>query len=141
MNRGDYVLLGFDLKKDLDVLHRAYNDTAGVTRRFNLNLLERINRELDADFDLSRFHHHGYYHAGRGRMESWLVSTCDQRVHLGQVHQTFFLRAWEGIHVENSYKYDVADIESLAARTGFAVERHLFDSGGRFVDSLWRVET
>lgn len=139
LNPGDRVLLGFDLKKDAEILHRAYNDAAGVTRRFNLNLLERINQELDGNFDSARFQHHGYYNAGRGRMESWLISTCEQTVWIGQVRQEVFFRAWEGMHVENSYKYDLADIERLAAGTGFTIERHLLDSQGYFVDSLWRV--
>lgn len=140
LNPGDYVLLGFDLKKDLQLLHRAYNDAGGVTRRFNLNLLQRINRELDGNFNLDQFQHLGYYNAARGRMESWLVSTSEQRVCLGQLGQTFSFRAWEAVHVENSYKYDVREIEELAAGAGFAVERHLFDSQRYFVDSLWRVE-
>ncbi len=139
LSPGDHLLIGFDLKKNPQLLHRAYNDAAGLTRRFNLNLLQRINREFDGDFELSRFYHHGYYNARRGRMESWLVSKSDQVVHIQRLKRAFPLHAWEAIHVENSYKYDLAEINSAASQAGFLVDRHLLDSRRYFVDSLWRA--
>jgi len=136
---GDSFLIGFDLKKDPKVLTRAYNDAEGVTREFNFNLLRRINRELGGGFDRERFRHHGVYNPRLGRMESWLVSLADQQVAIGDLDRVFSLRRGEGIHVECSYKYDLEQIERLAARSGFEVRRHFFDRRHWFVDSLWRA--
>lgn len=105
LNDGDCVYMGFDLKKDIHILQKAYDDTAGVTREFNLNLLERINRELEADFDRDQFMHHCFYNPHYGRMESWILSKIAQSVTIGKLQKSFDFEAWEGIHVENSYKY------------------------------------
>ena len=137
--RDDLAIIGFDLKKDLEVLRLAYNDPQGVTARFNLNLLDRINRELGGNFDRDRFIHYGPYNAGRGRMESWLLSTDSQEVTVEAVGRTFTFAPWEGIHTESSYKYDIPQIEAMAAEGGFRIERHLFDSKRYFVDSIWRA--
>lgn len=139
LSAGDHLLIGFDLKKDVPTLHRAYNDARGVTRRFNLNLLARINAELGANFELSRFQHHGYFNARRGCMESWLISTVAQEIHIGHLRRTFPMQAWEGIHVEDSYKFDLDEIEAVASATGFRVRRHWLDSQGYFADSLWQA--
>lgn len=139
LNPGDLALIGFDLKKDPEILHRAYNDSQGVTREFNLNLLDRINRELGGRFDRRRFHHYGSYNVLQSRMESWLVSREAQRVEIGQLGEVVEFGAWEGVHVENSYKYDLDEIESLADSAGFGVREHLFDGQKYFVDSLWEV--
>lgn len=136
---GDYLLVGFDLKKDLDTLHRAYNDAQGFTRAFNLNLLDRLNRELGAHFDRRRFVHYGSYNVLQGCMESWLVSREEQDVPIDALGRTFAFRAWEGIHVERSHKYDLDEIESFAAAAGFDVRQHFFDPASYFVDSLWRA--
>jgi len=139
LNDGDNLLIGFDLKKDIEVLLGAYNDSKGVTAEFNLNLLHRINRELGGTFDTNKFRHFGTYDVFSGGMESYLVSLKEQEVYVGQVGRAFRFRAWEPIHTEYSYKYHVSDIERLAADTGFAVEEHLFDSRRWFADSIWRV--
>jgi dimethylhistidine N-methyltransferase len=139
LGAGDYVLVGFDLKKDIDVLHRAYNDARGVTAEFNFNLLERINRELGGRFDRGRFIHYGSYNVTHGRMESWLVSTEAQEVAIEALGRTFRFEPWEGIHLENSYKYHVSQVEWLATASGFEVQRHFFDARGWFADSLWRA--
>jgi len=139
LSPGDSLLIGIDLKKDVDVLTRAYNDSAGVTRACNFNLLRRINRELGADFDLDAFEHYGPYNVLRGRMESWLVSRRRQEVHVERLGRSFHFEAWEGIHVENSYKYDLTEIELLAESAHFEVVRHYTDRQGYFVDSLWRA--
>ena len=131
--------MGFDLKKDLDTLHRAYNDARGFTREFNLNLLDRLNRELGAHFDRRRFAHYGSYNVLQGCMESWLVSREEQEVPIDALQRTFAFRAWEGLHVERSHKYDLAEIEGLAAAAGFDVRQHFFDGASYFVDSLWRA--
>ena len=115
---GGGLLIGVDLKKDPALLNAAYNDAQGVTAEFNLNLLARANRELDADFELSAFHHHAYYNAGAGRIEMHLVSQRAQRARVRG--REFSFRADETIHTENSYKYSVAEFQALAGGAGFA---------------------
>lgn len=137
---GDAVLIGFDLKKDIEVLLRAYNDSAGITRDFNLNLLHRINRELGGHFDASDFRHYGTYDAVSGAMESFLISRISQEVHIDALHRAFRFEAWEPIHLEYSYKYLTTDIAQLAADTGFSITANFFDLRGYFTDSLWRVD-
>jgi L-histidine Nalpha-methyltransferase len=124
------MLVGVDLKKDANVLHRAYNDARGVTAAFNLNLLARINRELGADFDLRRFSHYAFYNAALGRIEMHLVSLERQKVRFGR-HRFAFERG-ESIHTENSYKYSVGDFRALAARAGFEGKRVWLDAKGLF---------
>jgi dimethylhistidine N-methyltransferase len=139
-NNDDSVLIGFDLRKDIDLLHRAYNDSEGVTAEFNLNLLRRINRELGGEFNIDRFRHYGTYNILAGAMVSYLVSIEQQEVGIEQVGRSFSFRAWEPIKTEYSYKYLIPDIEAIASETGFAVAEHLFDSRKFFVDSIWTVK-
>jgi L-histidine Nalpha-methyltransferase len=127
---GGAMLIGVDLKKDARLLHAAYNDARGVTARFNLNLLRRVNRELGADFDLRRFAHYAFYNAGAARIEMHLVSLARQSVRLGR-HRFAFERG-ETIHTENSYKYSVAEFRALAAESGFRSARAWQDAQGRF---------
>lgn len=115
------ILLGVDLKKDLGVLHAAYDDAAGVTAAFNKNLLARINRELDADFDLASFEHSARYEAGPSRMVLELVSTREQRVSVAGT--VFGFAAGEPIRTEYSHKPSHADVVAMAAATGLAVRR------------------
>jgi dimethylhistidine N-methyltransferase len=127
---GGAMLVGVDLKKDARLLHAAYNDAHGVTARFNLNLLRRINLELGADFDLRRFAHYAFYNAGAGRIEMHLVSLARQRVRLGR--HRFAFAPGETIHTENSYKYAVAEFRALAAEAGFRAAKVWQDARGRF---------
>ena len=90
LNDGDYLLIGFDRKKDVSVVWSAYNDAQGVTREFNFNLLDRINRELGGEFRRQRFLHYAPYNARRGCMESWLISREDQRVRIAALDREFF---------------------------------------------------
>ncbi len=117
----------------------AYNDSKGVTREFNLNMLRRINKELKGNFDLSKFRHFGTYDVFQGAMQSYLVSLEDQEVYIEQIGRSFQFKAWEPIHIEYSYKYLLSDIETLARETGFILEKNFFDSRGYFMDSVWRV--
>ena len=114
---GGGLLLGVDLKKDQRVLEAAYNDSAGVTAQFNLNLLERINRELGADFDLDQWRHRAIYNSNLGRIEMHLISEIDQFVHIDQ-RKLHFRRA-EKIVTEFSYKYAPDECAALAAKAGF----------------------
>lgn len=110
-------VIGVDLVKAPDVLSRAYNDAAGITAAFNLNLLTRINRELGANFDLSTFEHRAFYNGEQGRIEMHLVSTQRQEVHVNGT--TIEFRAGETIHTENSYKYTIESFEALARAGGW----------------------
>ncbi len=136
---GDRALIGFDLKKDIEVLLAAYNDRRGVTSAFNLNLLHRINRELGGDFDVAKFRHFGTYNVFSGAMESYLVSLEPQVVSIAALDLSFAFDAWEPVHTEYSYKYLRSDIARLAKGTGFAIEAEHEDERGWFVDSLWSV--
>ena len=117
---GGALLIGVDLKKDPALLHAAYNDAQGVTARFNLNLLARINRELGGDFDLTAFRHYAFYNAPLGRIEMHLVSGRDQQVTV-RGHAIRF-RAGETIHTENSYKYSIEEFQALARGSGLEPE-------------------
>ena len=140
LRTGDHVLIGFDLKKDIDVLLAAYNDDQGVTAAFNLNLLTRMNRELGACFDLTKFRHFGTYDVMTGAMKSYLVSIEEQDVWIDALRHSFRFNAWEPVHTEYSYKYLMSDIRSLASDTGFTPRLELTDRRGYFLDALWSVD-
>ncbi|MFE1245417.1 L-histidine N(alpha)-methyltransferase [Fictibacillus sp. NPDC058756] len=114
---GGGLLIGVDLKKDQAVLNAAYNDKKGVTRDFNLNLLNRLNRELLANFKLEDFSHHAFYHAEKGRVEMHLVSLKNQVITIGDVQIAF--QEGETIHTENSYKFTIKEFHQIAAMCGF----------------------
>jgi dimethylhistidine N-methyltransferase len=118
LGTGAVLVIGVDLVKAPDILYRAYNDAAGVTAKFNLNLLSRINRELGADFNLSAFEHHAFYNAERSRIEMHLASTRRQKVRI--CGTTIEFRAGETIHTENSYKYSVDSFQALAHGSGWS---------------------
>lgn len=110
---GDGLLIGVDNKKDTQVLEKAYNDEKGVTAEFNLNLLRRLNRELDASFELDNFKHKAIYNADEGRVEMHLVSQKEQEVRVGD--RLFAFQKGETIHTENSYKYTTEEFSDLAS--------------------------
>lgn len=139
LGEGDLLLTGFDLKKDIDLLLAAYNDKQGVTREFNLNILDRINRELGGQFDREQFRHFGTYDVFTGAMESYLVSLMQQSVLIEDIGRSFDFEPWEPIHTEYSYKYLTPDIEKLATDTGFLIDSMLYDSKRYFVDAIMRV--
>lgn len=139
MNPDDLLFTGFDLRKDPRVVLAAYDDAAGVTAAFNLNLLRRINRELGADFDLENFSHFAAYDPLDGAARSYLISRADQSVRIETLGRTFHFRQWEPIFMEISQKYSPATIAEFAAASGFRVERNFFDRQRYFVDSLWKV--
>jgi len=115
---GAVFVVGVDLVKDDKILYRAYNDAEGVTAKFNLNLLTRINRELGADFDLGAFEHHAFYNAKHNRIEMHLASTRRQKVRVNGT--TIDFRAGETIHTENSYKYTIESFQALARGSGWS---------------------
>jgi dimethylhistidine N-methyltransferase len=111
------LLIGFDLKKDPQRLHAAYNDDAGVTAAFNLNLLERLNRELGADFDTARFSHYAFYNPVAGRIEMHLVSLAEQDVSVAG--QRFHFALGETLHTEHSYKFRCDEFSAMARNAGW----------------------
>lgn len=139
LKKGDYVLIGFDLKKSTSTLMRAYNDRDGLTKAFNLNLLHRMNRELETDFMPEKFSHYARDNLKKGAMESFLVSNCEQTVYSESLKKSFKFKAKESIHVESSYKYLLPQIEQFAADAGFRIVRHFIDSRHYYVDSLWTI--
>jgi len=124
------MLVGVDLKKDPTLLHAAYNDSAGVTAAFNLNLLERINRELGGDFNLTRFSHDAFYNDRAGKIEIYIRSRADQIVTVAG--RRFRFANGERIHTEDSWKYAVSEFQQLAARAGYRAVRCWTDPAALF---------
>jgi len=136
LRAGDAVLLGADLRKERAALEAAYDDAHGVTAAFNLNLLSRINRELGADFDLRAFRHAALYDEAEGRVEMYLESRRPQTVNFPALGLAVGFDEGERVHTENSYKYDLEELSSLASVAGFRVAETWLDSGRRFSSSL-----
>ena len=137
---GDGLLLGVDLVKDAATLVAAYDDAAGVTAAFNLNLLERLNRELGADFDLGAFAHRAVWNGAESRIEMHLASRGKQRVRLESLNLNLDFADGETIHTENSYKYVPGAAEAMLARAGFAPVESWTDEQGWFAVCLGRAE-
>lgn len=133
----DFLLVGIDLRKDVNVLERAYDDSRGVTADFNKNLLARINRELGGSFDQSRFRHRATYLHEIGRVEMHLVSECAQRVRLAELDLDVSFERGESIHTENSYKYSIEEIDELAGLAGFERVARWFDENRWFSLNLF----
>lgn len=137
---GDCLLLGLDLHKDLETLIAAYNDAAGVTAEFNLNVLRRLNRELGADFELETFAHRAVWNEGASRIEMHLESRIDQRVRVAALDLEIDFAAGETIHTENSYKFPAGGAEAMLFAAGFTPVATWTDSRQWFAVSLGRVE-
>jgi dimethylhistidine N-methyltransferase len=137
MKKGDKLLIGIDLKKNPLTIQKAYSDDAGITKKFNLNLLLRINRELGADFKIDDFDFYSYYNPDTGNVKSYIVSLRTQKVYIKALDHTFDFRYDELIWTELSKKYSLDEIEVLAANNGFAIQQNFLDCKHYFVDSLW----
>lgn len=137
MADADYFLIGVDLKKDKAVLEAAYDDAAGVTAAFNLNILRRINRELGATFDLAKFKHRAAYNEKRGRVEMHIDSVSPQRVRVGDHY--FDFAAGESIHSENSYKYGEDEFENMTLSTGWQKQQLWTDPDKMFAVFLLKA--
>ena len=136
---GDALLIGADLLKDRDRMLLAYDDPTGVTAAFNLNLLGRINRELDADFDLSKFKHEARWNESERRIEMHLRSQVDQSVFIPGADFRAGFDAGETIWTESSHKFYSHEMWEMAGQTGFCVKAQWVDSEWAFVESLWMV--
>jgi dimethylhistidine N-methyltransferase len=130
LGKGAQMVIGVDLEKDERVLYQAYNDAAGVTARFNLNVLHRINRELGGDFDTKAFTHRAVYNRERHRIEMHLISRKAQSVRV--LGRSFSFRAGESIHTESSYKYSLERFKALARGAGWTPLQSWTDEAGMF---------
>jgi uncharacterized SAM-dependent methyltransferase len=130
LGEGAQMVIGVDLEKDERVLYHAYNDSAGVTARFNLNVLVRINRELGGNFDLSAFMHRAIYNRERHRIEMHLISKKAQTVRV--LGRSFSFRAGESIHTESSYKYSLDRFTALARGSGWSPRESWTDKDSMF---------
>jgi uncharacterized SAM-dependent methyltransferase len=124
------MVIGVDLEKNERVLYNAYNDAAGVTARFNLNVLHRINRELGGNFDISAFTHRAIYNRDRHRIEMHLISRKAQTARV--LGRSFSFRAGESIHTESSYKYSLERFTALARGSGWTPRESWTDTAGMF---------
>lgn len=138
MRNDDQLLMGADLKKDPSVVLSAYNDPHGITKEFNFNLLRRINRELDADFNENHWMHWPTYNPATGEARSYLVSRVNQTVRFKAIDEEYHFKAWEEVHTEISRKFSIDDLAQLAEDTGFEVVNHFYDCKHYFVDTLWK---
>lgn len=139
LNPGDLLLIGFDLKKDPKIILDAYNDATGVTKAFNLNVLERINKVFGADFKVDQFKHWPTYDPVSGECRSYLISMEDQLVQIPALDMEVRFKKSEAIHTEVSKKYNHEELEQLAEKAGFKISRHFEDGEHYFTDSLWEV--
>lgn len=138
LGHNDRLFIGFDMQKDPRVILNAYDDKQGITAAFNLNLLRRINRELGADFDLSKWSHYAQYRPTECAARSFLISREKQIVTIDALNRAFSFEQWEPIFMEISQKYTLAMIDELAAESGFEIENEFFDEENFYVDSFWR---
>lgn len=142
LNPGDMVIIGVDLKKSPSVILAAYNDPAGITKRFNLNLLERINAELDGDFNTDQFEHFPVYDPASGACKSYLISKADQSVKIRYAgkEEVIELRKDEEIFTEISQKYTAVQVEELASSASFRTIQNFYDDKRWFMDAIWVAE-
>ena len=137
LRQDDLLLIGFDLMKNPKLLNQSYNDK--LFEEFNLHLLDRINECLGGNFNKELFVQQSHYNPDSKTVECFLYSTCDQTVHIKALNKTFKFVEWEAIQTEQSLKYSIKDIESLASECGFKIKESFYDSKKYFVDSLWQV--
>jgi len=138
MNDNDLLFVGFDLQKDPHVIVQAYDDAQGVTARFNLNLLTRINRELGGHFNIDKFCHYAIYRPVECSARSFLISKEKQTVRIDALNRNFEFGQWEAVFMEISQKYSAEMIEEMARASGFEIKQDFCDSKNYYCDSLWR---
>ena len=137
MNEEDLLMVGFDLVKDPRIILNAYDDPEGITARFNYNILDRLNRELDANFDSMQFSHYPLYDPAEATAKSYLISKRDQEITIGFTGSTYRLKKWECIQTEMSQKYSDTHIKELAAVAGLSIYRQFEDSKGYYRNVLF----
>jgi dimethylhistidine N-methyltransferase len=140
LNQDDYLLLGFDLKKHPQIIKMAYDDASGVTKAFNLNLLKRINRELEGNFNIEKFDFYSTYIPETGEVRSYIVSATKQEVTLKKLNKTIQFEWGESIHTEISRKYSANQMKEIATEAGFDFIESYTDCKGYFMDMLLKVK-
>ncbi|MEL7118957.1 MAG: L-histidine N(alpha)-methyltransferase [Bacteroidota bacterium] len=138
MSDGDLFMIGFDLKKNPQTILDAYNDDTQITAAFNFNLLSRINKTLNADFDIDQFLHWPTYNPITGETKSYLVSKIEQTVTFGNTNDQIHFEAWEAIDMELSQKYSISEINQKAISCGFTLVDNFMDSNRFYVDAVWK---
>jgi L-histidine N-alpha-methyltransferase len=123
----DFLLIGFDLVKDNSIIESAYNDKEEFTSKFNLNILNRINKELGGNFILENFSHKAIYNKDKDRIEMHIISNNKQQVFISSLNKNIDFKENETIRTENSYKYSNVDIKKLVNRAGFTIEKEFYD--------------
>ncbi|WP_255347721.1 L-histidine N(alpha)-methyltransferase [Flavobacterium sp. ACAM 123] len=136
LQKGDKLILGVDLIKSASIVLPAYSDSKGITADFNLNLLHRLNRELEANFDLEFFEHQPEYKESEGIAKSYLVSTKAQQVYIAQLDKTFFFNEGEKILMEISRKYNDTILNSILSKTDFEIKDRITDSKAYFANYI-----
>ncbi|MBK0383712.1 L-histidine N(alpha)-methyltransferase [Pedobacter sp. SD-b] len=139
LSKTDLILVGIDLKKHPRVIRAAYNDAKGYTKKFNLNLLRRINNELEADFNIEDFEHYPSYDPITGSCKSYLISLKKQTVRIGEADFIDFEEN-EPILMEISQKYSVKETDEMASQAGFKPVKHFFDDKNWFLDAVWECK-
>jgi dimethylhistidine N-methyltransferase len=137
--KNDMLFIGIDQKKDPRIIQQAYDDAQNITAAFNLNLLTRINRELDADFNINQFAHYAFYNPENGEVRSYLYSKIKQDVRINALNCEIHFSKNEFIHTEISKKYNLKEIEHIADNSGFKVLKNFSDSKNYFINSLWEI--
>ncbi len=140
LNPNDILLLGVDLIKEREVVLPAYNDASGITAKFNLNLLSRINQELGGDFNVEQFSHQPEYTKEEGIAKSFLMSEVDQKVTIGSIGESFEFKKGEKIHTEISRKYNDQILEQIVGNSTFKVSSKITDSKEYFADYILKVQ-
>jgi dimethylhistidine N-methyltransferase len=135
----DLLMVGYDLKKDPATILAAYNDREGVTRAFNFNLLDRINRELEGNIDLDNFIHYPFYNPSTGESRSYLISKKDQQVYLKALDKTYEFERWESIFTEVSRKFNLSEIRKMGSMAGFEVLEIFHDSREYFAEVVFKA--
>ena len=135
---GGYCIIGFDSRKSPDIVEPAYNDRAGVTAKFNLNLLTHLNRAIGTNFDVSKFRHHAFYNQVRGRIEMHLICQSSHQVQLDG--ETFTIAKDESVHTENSYKYSLDEVKTVAKAAGMTYVNHWEDDASWFYVVLLQAD-
>ena len=139
LRKNDGLLIGIDLKKDPLTVEKAYNDRAGVTSDYHLNVLHRLNREFGADFKVDKFYHRSFYDPDRGAVEAFIISRCDQQVRIKGLDLTVHFREDEKVFNELSCKYDLAEIERLAEQSGFSLKGRWLDENEDFILAMFNA--
>jgi L-histidine N-alpha-methyltransferase len=138
MTEDDYLLVGFDMQKSLRILDKAYNDSAGFTALFNLNLLKRINNELGGNFDLNSFKHKAFFNKKESRIEMHLVSKKEQSIAVKSIKKVIRFQKDESIHTENSYKFTDEMVENIASHAGLTLNNSWSDERSYFSLCLFK---